>query len=101
MALEVRYEEIRSNVIKSLQDQLEEMRSIYNEMNATVNGIVDNQYMVGASADNYVLEFTDPISEIFTKLNTNIDSYCMQLESVCAEFEKQDAEVSAALGLGQ
>lgn len=99
MALEVKYEEIRTNVISELQNQQEEMETIYKEMTAAVKGIVENKYMIGAAADNYVLEFTEPISEIFTKLNTNIDSYCKQLESICQEFEKQDAEVSAALGM--
>lgn len=100
MALEVKYAEIRSAVIPKLQEEFEQMTSIYNAMKAAVNGIIDNKYLVGASADSYVSEFTEPISEIFEKLNTNIENYCLQLESICNEFEKQDAEVSEILGAG-
>lgn len=101
MALEVKYAEIRSTIIPKLQEEFEEMTSIYNEMNATVNGIIENKYMVGEAADSYVVEFTDPIADIFAKLNTNIQNYCAQLENICNEFEKQDSEVSEILGVGK
>ena len=96
-ALEVRYDEIRSNVIAKLQELQEEMVGIHKDMDTTVNDIIGNNYMAGDAACAYASEFNDPITELFQKLNTGIQTYCDQLESVCKEFEKQDAEVSGML----
>lgn len=101
MALEVKYGEIRTNVIKGLQNEFDEMVRIYGQMNDAVNGIVENNYMLGESAGNYVLEFTDPISKMFERLNENIQNYCAQLNSICDEFERQDAEMANMLNVGE
>lgn len=46
-ALEVRYDEIRSNVIAKLQELQEEMVGIHKDMDTTVNDIIGNNYMAG------------------------------------------------------
>lgn len=57
--LEVRYDEIRSNVIAKLQELQEEMVGIHRNMDTTVNDIIGNNYMAGSTvydtkcSDNY------------------------------------------------
>lgn len=97
MALQVKYTEIRSNVIQKLSDEQAEMVRIYQEMTDTVNRIVEQKYMNGKAATKYVLEFTDPISDIFEHLNQNIQDFTNQLEDVCAEFEQEDHAISEML----
>lgn len=97
MALEVKYDEVRSNVIAKLQELQETMVTCHSELNDTVAGISGNGYMIGDAANAYAAEFTESITTLFQNLNTNLQSYCDQLESVCAEFEKQDAETSQML----
>ena len=97
MALNVKYTEIQTNVIQKLSEEQTEMVSIYNEMTNTVNRILEERYMSGKAANSYVLEFTDPISEIFESLNRNLEDYIHQLEDVCSEFAREDQELSGML----
>lgn len=97
MALEVKYDEVRSNVIAKIQELQEAMVSYHADLNNAVDGISANRYMQGDAATAYATEFTDAISGLFDKLNQDLQSYCDQLESVCAEFEKQDQETSQML----
>lgn len=94
MGLTIQYGEVRSNVINKLLDAQEEMVSVYKEMTDTVNSILSEKYMSGKAAEKYVLEFTDPIAEIFNDLNSNLHLYADELESICSEFEKSDQAIA-------
>ena len=49
MALNVKYTEIRTNVIQKLSEEQTEMVSIYNEMTNTVNRILEERYIIGGA----------------------------------------------------
>ncbi len=97
MALEVKYDEVRSNVIAKVQELQEAMVTYRSDLDYAVDGISANRYMQGDSATAYAAEFTEAISGLFDKLNNDLQSYCDQLESVCAEFEAQDQQTSEML----
>ena len=96
MALEVKYEEIRANVIAKLEELSQEM--ITNLQ--TLDGIVGEipAYAEGDVITAYINEYEDIVSDVYTKVNTGIEQYCGQLESVCAEFEKADADMQSQIG---
>lgn len=96
MALKVNYEGIRADVIPALQNNADEMRNIHTELKGTVETLV-SEYMEGSASQSYADEFTNMIQGIFTNMETNLDSYCTQLEDICAKFEAEDQQISNIL----
>ena len=96
MALVVKYEEIRTNVIPALAQDLEEMQTVHKNLKNTVDTLTST-YMAGDASNAYADEFEKAIAQIFKKMENNIQSYNKQLEDICAEFEARDAEISEAL----
>jgi WXG100 family type VII secretion target len=95
MALDVRYDEIRTQVIAKLNDQKGEMEDILSKLESTVGEIPS--HMEGDAAVAFVNEFDEIVKKIYTKLNINIGDFAAQLESVCSEFEKLDIEMQSQL----
>ena len=96
MALEVKYEEIRANVIAKLEELSQEMITNL----GTLDGIVGEipGCAEGDVITAYINEYDTIVSDVYSKVNTGIAQYCGQLESVCAQFEKVDAEMQAEIG---
>ena len=95
MALEVKYSEIRSEVITKLGEYAEEMVTNLNTLNTVVDSIPE--YAEGDVIDAYINEYNDIVQKVYIALNTGLDNYTAQLESVCAEFEKVDAEMQSQI----
>lgn len=96
MALEVKYEEIRTNVIAKLEEYAEEMVTNL----GTLDGIVGDipGCAEGDVITAYINEYEDIVQEVYSKINQGLADYSAQLESVCAEFERVDTEMSADIG---
>ena len=99
MALEVKYEEIRANVIARLEELSEEMVANLKSLDATVDEIPG--CAEGDVITAYINEYDTIVSEVYAKVNNGIGRYCAQLESVCAQFETADADMQADLGGGE
>lgn len=93
MALEVKYNEIRSEVITKLGDYADEMVTNLQTLNQVVESIPE--YAEGDVINAYIDEYNEIVQQVYIKLNTGLDNYTAQLESVCAEFEKVDAEMQS------
>ena len=96
MALEVKYAEIRSDVISKLSElsgdmiaNLQSLDSIVGEIPGCAEGDVITAY---------INEYDTIVSDVYSKVNTGISQYCDQLESVCAEFERIDADMQSQIG---
>ncbi len=96
MALVVKYEEIRSNVIPALEQDLEEMQNIHKNLKDTVETL-SSTYMAGEASVAYAEEFEVEIAKIFMKMEGNIQAYTKQLDDICNKFEAKDAEISGVL----
>ena len=96
MALEVKYEEIRSNVIAKLEEYAGEMVTNL----GTLDGIVGEipGCAEGDVITAYINEYENIVQEVYQKLNTGLEQYSAQLESVCAEFERADADMQSQIG---
>ncbi len=95
MALDVRYGEIRSNVIAKLVSDKEDMVDLLGMLEDTVNSLPT--YMEGDTLIAYIDEFNTIVKEVYSKLNDNLGAYADQLESVCKEFESLDADMNTQL----
>lgn len=95
MALDVRYDEIRSEVIGKLIEQKIQMEEGLSKLQRIVDQIPE--YMEGEAAQAYVIEFEEIVKRIYSKLNINVDNFANQLESVCQEFENLDNDIQGSL----
>lgn len=95
MMLDVRYEEIRSEVIGKLMEQKEQMENELKSLERIVSQIP--AYMEGEAAVAYAEEFYEIVMQIYSNVNVNIGDFADQLETVCQEFEKLDADIKTQL----
>ena len=95
MALNVQYEDIRTEVIAKLSDQKDAMQNNLERMDASVESL--RSVMEGDALEAYIDEYNRIVQKIYIKLNSNLEEYKAQLESVCAEFEALDTDMQSQL----
>lgn len=88
MALDVRYGEIRSEVIAKLETQKGEMENLLDKLSNTVETLPS--VMEGQALQAYMDEYEKIVKTIYSKLNVNLGDFSQQLESVCQQFENLD-----------
>lgn len=95
MALDVRYAEIRSEVIGKLESQKSEMETLLGKLDDTVETLPS--VMEGDTLNAYINEYETIVKSIYTKLNVNLGQFAAQLENVCKEFENLDEDMREQL----
>ena len=80
MALDVRYGEIRSEVIAKLETQKGEMENLLDKLSNTVETLPS--VMEGQALQAYMDEYEKIVKTIYSKLNVNLGDFSQQLESV-------------------
>ena len=95
MALDVRYGEIRSEVIAKLETQKGEMENLLDKLSNTVETLPS--VMEGQALQAYMDEYEKIVKTIYSKLNVNIGDFSQQLESVCQQFENLDDDMKTQL----
>lgn len=95
MALDVRYAEIRSEVIGKLETQKGEMEDLLGKLDGTMETLPS--VMEGDTLNAYINEYETIVKSIYTKLNVNLGEFAAQLESVCKEFENLDEDMREQL----
>ena len=95
MALDVRYGEIRSEVIAKLETQKGEMENLLDKLSNTVETLPS--VMEGQALQAYMDEYEKIVKTIYSKLNVNLGDFSQQLESVCQQFENLDDDMITQL----
>ena len=95
MALDVRYGEIRSEVIAKLETQKGEMENLLDKLSNTVEALPS--VMEGQALQAYMDEYEKIVKTIYSKLNVNLGDFSQQLESVCQQFENLDDDMKTQL----
>ena len=95
MALDVRYGEIRSEVIAKLETQKGEMEDLLDKLSNTVETLPS--VMEGQALQAYMDEYEKIVKTIYSKLNVNLGDFSQQLESVCQQFENLDDDMKTQL----
>lgn len=95
MALDVRYGEIRSEVIAKLETQKGEMENLLDKLSNTVGTLPS--VMEGQALQAYMDEYEKIVKTIYSKLNVNLGDFSQQLESVCQQFENLDDDMKTQL----
>ena len=95
MALDVRYGEIRSEVIAKLEKQKGEMENLLDKLSNTVETLPS--VMEGQALQAYMDEYEKIVKTIYSKLNVNLGDFSQQLESVCQQFENLDDDMKTQL----
>lgn len=95
MALDVRYGEIRSEVIAKLETQKGEMENLLDKLSNTVETLPS--VMEGQALQAYMNEYEKIVKTIYSKLNVNLGDFSQQLESVCQQFENLDDDMKTQL----
>ena len=95
MALDVRYGEIRSEVIAKLETQKGEMENLLDKLSNTVETLPS--VMEGQALHAYMDEYEKIVKTIYSKLNVNLGDFSQQLESVCQQFENLDDDMKTQL----
>ena len=95
MALDVRYGEIRSEVIAKLETQKGEMENLLDKLSNTVETLPS--VMEGQALQAYMDEYEKIVKTIYSKLNVNLGGFSQQLESVCQQFENLDDDMKTQL----
>ena len=95
MALDVRYGEIRSEVITKLETQKGEMENLLDKLSNTVETLPS--VMEGQALQAYMDEYEKIVKTIYSKLNVNLGDFSQQLESVCQQFENLDDDMKTQL----
>ena len=95
MALDVRYGEIRSEVIAKLETQKGEMENLLDKLSNTVETLPS--VMEGQALQAYMDEYDKIVKTIYSKLNVNLGDFSQQLESVCQQFENLDDDMKTQL----
>lgn len=95
MALDVRYGEIRSEVIAKLETQKGEMENLLRKLSNTVETLPS--VMEGQALQAYMDEYEKIVKTIYSKLNVNLGDFSQQLESVCQQFENLDDDMKTQL----
>lgn len=95
MALDVRYGEIRTEVIGKLEEQKGDMEDLLKSLDGTMQTLPT--VMEGDTLNAYLDEYENIVKAIYAKLNDNLGEFSAQLESVCKEFENLDADMQSQL----
>ena len=95
MALNVQYDDIRTEVIAKLGDQKVMMEDNLEKLDTSVTSL--QSVMEGDALEAYISEYQNIVQKIYLKLNNNLEEYKAQLESVCAEFEALDSDMQSQL----
>ena len=95
MALDVRYGEIRSEVIAKVETQKGEMENLLDKLSNTVETLPS--VMEGQALQAYMDEYEKIVKTIYSKLNVNLGDFSQQLESVCQQFENLDDDMKTQL----
>lgn len=95
MDLDVRYGEIRSEVIAKLETQKGEMENLLDKLSNTVETLPS--VMEGQALQAYMDEYEKIVKTIYSKLNVNLGDFSQQLESVCQQFENLDDDMKTQL----
>ena len=95
MALDVRYGEIRSEVIAKLETQKGEMENLLDKLSNTVETLPS--VMEGQALQAYMDEYEKIVKTIYSKLNVDLGDFSQQLESVCQQFENLDDDMKTQL----
>ncbi|MCC2219973.1 WXG100 family type VII secretion target [Coprococcus sp. CLA-AA-H212] len=95
MALDVRYGEIRSEVIAKLETQKGEMENLLDKLSNTVETLPS--VMEGQALQAYMDKYEKIVKTIYSKLNVNLGDFSQQLESVCQQFENLDDDMKTQL----
>lgn len=95
MALDVRYGEIRTEVIGKLEEQKGDMEDLLKSLDGTMQTLPT--VMEGDALNAYLDEYENIVKSIYAKLNDNLGEFSAQLESVCKEFENLDADMQSQL----
>lgn len=95
MALDVRYGEIRSEVIAKLETQKGEMENLLDKLSNMVETLPS--VMEGQALQAYMDEYEKIVKTIYSKLNVNLGDFSQQLESVCQQFENLDDDMKTQL----
>ena len=95
MALDVRYGEIRSEVIAKLETQKGEMENLLDKLSNTVETLPS--VMEGQALQAYMDEYEKIVKTIYSKLNVNLGDFSQQLESVCQQFDNLDDDMKTQL----
>ena len=95
MALDVRYGEIRSEVIAKLETQKGEMENLLDKLSNTVETLPS--VMEGQALQAYMDEYEKIVKTIYSKLKVNLGDFSQQLESVCQQFENLDDDMKTQL----
>ena len=95
MALDVRYGEIRSEVIARLETQKGERENLLGKLSNTVETLPS--VMEGQALQAYMDEYEKIVKTIYSKLNVNLGDFSQQLESVCQQFENLDDDMKTQL----
>lgn len=95
MALDVKYGEIRTQVIGKLMSCKEDMVDILGKLDSAVESLP--AHMEGEALNAYIDEYQQIVKRIYDKLNKNLEDYAEQLESVCKEFESLDSDMQSQL----
>lgn len=95
MALDVKYGEIRTQVIDKLMSYKEDMVDILGKLDGAVESLP--AHMEGEALNAYIDEYQQIVKRIYDKLNKNLEDYAEQLESVCKEFESLDSDMQSQL----
>ena len=95
MAVDVRYGEIRSEVIAKLETQKGEMENLLDKLSNTVETLPS--VMEGQALQAYMDEYEKIVKTIYSKLNVNLGDFSQQLESVCQQFENLDDDMKTQL----
>ena len=56
--------------------------------------------MEGQAATSYFAEYDAIVKDIYSKLNTKVESYAEQLDSICSSFDDLDSEMSSKISVG-
>lgn len=86
---------IRGSVISNLEAEKQDMIKHLNDLSDIVMSV--REYAEGDAFDAFTNEFNEIISVIYRKLNVNLERYEQQLESLCQEFDKLDADIAQQL----
>ena len=95
MALDVRYGEIRSEVIAKLETQKGEMENLLGKLSNTVETLPS--VMEGQALHPYMLEYENIVKSIYSNLYLYLGEFSQQLESVCQQFENLDDDMKTQL----
>lgn len=98
MALKISYNELTALTAR-MEKAAENIQTTYENMETTVNSLVENGYMEAEAATTYVNNFTSMLGPSITELNTLVVSFYTQLNTICENFAEVDKNIASAIGI--